>query len=137
MPGGWRKPEERDRIQTARRPPEPRDIMPDKIRDARKNSKEFWLAQFRDRRGEGWRERKVAGLKPVFEPKEGCLGATFCGLRRGGLGAGSPSPMKAEGFSTATSPELGRAAEACSKPPLVEPWQGWRALGSRGEVNRE
>jgi hypothetical protein len=112
--------------------------MPDRIRDARKNSKEFWLAQFRDSRGEGWREQKVAGLKPVFEPKRGgCIETIFGRGWRGGLGAGSPSPMKAEGFSTATSPELGRAAEACSKPPLVEHRQGWRALGSRGGVNRE
>ena len=75
--GGWRKPEERDRIQTARRPPEPWDIMPDRIRDARKNLKEFWLAQFRDNRGEGRREQKVAGLKPVFEPGRGAPGGDF------------------------------------------------------------
>ena len=84
--GGWRKPEESDRIQTARRPPEPRDIMPDRIRDARKNSKEFWLAQFRDGRGEGWRERKVAGLKLVFEPKGGAPGGDFLRVEVGWSG---------------------------------------------------
>ena len=70
--------------------------MPDRIRDARKNSKEFWLAQFRDNRGEGRRERKVTGLKPVFEPKGGCIETIFGSWWRGGLGAGLPSPMKAE-----------------------------------------
>ena len=44
------------------------------------------MAQFRDRRGEGWRERKEAGLKPVFEPGRGVPGGDFLRVEAGWSG---------------------------------------------------